>query len=162
MIADKASSVFWLVFGMIVIYLSKRLGLGTLTHFGPGFLPFWSGVILCGLSVVVLVRSRKRGGNGPKKVGHLWNGMHWSKPVIVVVVLLFYILTFSRLGFIISTSVLLFVLLKAIDPVKGWVSIVVSIVTSIISFVLFDLWFQVQLPHWVFESFLFNLKRGLF
>ena len=37
--ADQFSSIFWLILGLAVVYGSNRLGLGTLTHPGPGFFP---------------------------------------------------------------------------------------------------------------------------
>jgi putative tricarboxylic transport membrane protein len=160
---DSMSSIFWLIFGIPVIYLSYKLGLGELTRPGPGFLTFWCGVILCVLSVVVFMRGRI-GGSGEKAKGisQLWIGVTWSKALITVLVLVAYALTFGRVGFLVSTVVLLIVLFRAIDPMKWWAAIVVGMLASLIFFVVFDMGFQVQLPHAYPETLLFKLKKILF
>jgi putative tricarboxylic transport membrane protein len=155
---DKLSSVIWLFFGVIIIFFSKKLGLGNLTHPGPGFLPFWSAVILSVLSIIVFLQGKI---TTPKKelkrIGELWREMSWFKPLITVVALLAYTLTLTRIGFLIGTMSLLIFLLRAIDPVRWTVAIGIALLTSAISFVIFDFWLQVQLPHGAFERFLFGI-----
>jgi len=120
-------------------------------------------VILCGLSVVVFVRGRITGVGGTAKgISQLWIGVKWSKALITVLVLVAYALTFGRVGFLASTVVLLIVLFRAIDPMRWWVAIVVGVLASLISFVVFDMGFQAQLPHAYPETLLFKLKKILF
>ena len=159
---DSVSSVFWLSFGASVIYFSRKLGLGTVHHIGPGFLAFWSAILICCASLAILVISRKRVRGDEQKKKYIWAGLHWRKTIVVATVLFVYVLAFPRIGFIISTTFFLFILLRAIDPVKWWVAVLVSILASFLSFSFFDLWLQVQLPHWLIEDSLYNIKRALF
>jgi putative tricarboxylic transport membrane protein len=161
--ADEASASFFLVLGGVVAYLSKNLGLGDLRHFGPGFLPFWSGVFLCFSSIAIIVRSRKTTqAQNLKGVVELWSGMKWSKPIIVIVALLVYTFTFAHIGFIIGTMLFLIIMLRAVDPVRWTVAIFVGTLTSFACFVFFDLWLKIQLPKWILEMFLYNLQRAIF
>ena len=160
---DRVSSIFWLIFGIPVAFLSYKLGLGELTRPGPGFLTFWCGLILCGLSVLVFVRDRIAGrGETTKGIRYLWSTVQWSKALITVLVLVAYALTFERVGFLLSTIVLLIVLFRAIDPMKWWAAIVVAVLASFVAFVVFDMAFQVQLPHAHPETLLFKWKKVLF
>ena len=153
---DQASSICWLGLGLAVIYASHRLGLGTLTNPGPGFLPFWSGVILCGLSALVFFQGRltqRAGGGGP--LSQLWAGMAWPKPVYVVIALFAYVMIFAHLGFLLCTTVLLIFLFKAIEPETWLRAIVGAVLAAGVSYVLFGVWLQVQLPRGFLEGLLF-------
>ena len=88
--ADQASSIVWLTVGTGVIYLSYHLGLGTLTHPGPGFLAFWSGVLLCFLSGLVFIKGGMEGARGVRRIGQIWTGIKWSKAVLVLLALVLY------------------------------------------------------------------------
>ena len=160
---DRLSSLFWLIFGIPVVYLSYKLGLGELTRPGPGFLTFWCGLILCGLSVLVFMRDRTAGREETTKgIIHLWISVQWSKALITILALVAYALIFEHLGFLLSTIVLLIVLFRAIDPMKWWAAIVVAVLASFVGFVVFDMGFQVQLPHAFPETLLFKMKKILF
>ncbi len=158
--SDQASSFVWLALGAGVVYLSYRLGLGTLTHPGPGFMCFWSGLILCALSVVVFLKGRLAA--EANRIGQLWSGLKWSKAVLILLALVIYGLTFSRIGFLLSTTALLIFLFRAIDPVRWWAAILGAVLASLISFIVFNLWLQVQLPSSFLEMFLFKMKGILF
>ena len=160
---EKASSMVLLILGIIVVYLSFQLGPGELRRPGPGFLTFWSGLIFCFLALLVFFRKKEDSQQGKAKtVGQLWSGRHWSKTVVVALAILAYALTFTHLGFLISTAALLIFLLRAIDPVKWKVTIAGAILATFFSFVVFDLWLQVQLPHKYLETLLFLAKKNLF
>jgi len=153
---DQFSSLFWLVVGMAVIYWSCRLGLGTLTNPGPGFLPFWCALILSGLSCLVFLhRLLARTEGETRKLRHLWQGARWLRGIYVVAALLAYTLLFTTLGYLLSTIALLLFLFKAIEPQKWAVAVGGAILASLVSFVLFALWLDVQLPRGVVERFLF-------
>lgn len=152
---DQVSSLFWLLLGLGAVYLSHRLGLGTLTRPGPGFLTFWSGVILCVLSGVVFIQGTmaRRGEEGMALQG-LWTGMNWSKPIHVVLALLTYVLVFTSLGFLLTTSFLLLFLFKGIEPETWRRAFLSAALASLVSYVLFGIWLQVQLPKGILERLL--------
>jgi putative tricarboxylic transport membrane protein len=139
--------------GVAIMVSSFKLRLDTLAHPGPGFLPFLAGLILFALSVVVFLRAApdpKRG-----KTRQLWEGLDWPKAAIVAAVLMVYPLIFTHLGFLLSTILLLIFLLRAIEPV-GWVSALGgAVLTAFVSFAVFALWLQVQLPRGIIENLFF-------
>jgi putative tricarboxylic transport membrane protein len=154
--ADQVSSIFWLLLGLVVVYSSYRFGLGTLARPGPGFLPFLCGVILSALSAFVFFQGRlAKKTNGEESIGQLWAGMNWHKPVYGIIVLLIYALTFVRLGFLLSTIFLLIFLFKGIEPERWLRAITVAVLAAVVSYVLFVVWLQVQLPRGLLERLLF-------
>jgi putative tricarboxylic transport membrane protein len=160
---DKASSLIWLIFGMAVVYGSYQLGPGTLRHPGPGFLTFWSGLIFCFLSVLVFLRvGIVPGIEETKMIKQLWDGLQWSKAVMVALAIFLYALIFTYVGFLFSTMLLLIFLLRALEPGKWKTAIIGAALASFASFIVFDLWLLVQLPHGYLENFLFQMKRLLF
>jgi putative tricarboxylic transport membrane protein len=153
---DQISSLFWFLVGMAVTFWSYRLGLGTLTNPGPGFLPFWCALILSGLSCLVFVHRRLARTEGEaRKIRHLWRGIGWVRGIYVVAALLAYTLLFTTLGYLLSTIALLLFLFKAIEPQKWTVAVGGAILASFGSFVLFARWLDVQLPRGVLERFFF-------
>jgi len=54
---------------------------------------------------------------------------------------------------------LLLFLLRALEPGKWKTAIIGATLASFVSFIVFDLWLLVQLPHWFLENFLFQMKR---
>jgi len=152
---DDFSSAVWSVFGIVVILLSKKLGIGGVHSPGPGFITFWAGVILCGLAVFIFVTSRIGSRKSSSKyVIELWTGVAWTKAFLIVLSLVGYALTVNYFGYLICTIVLIVFLLKTIDPVKWIVAIGTGVTSSFVSFVVFDLWLKVQLPHGMLENFL--------
>ncbi len=153
---NQVSSIFWLILGLGVVYASYRLGLGTLTHPGPGFLSFWCGIILSVLSALVFIQGgiARRQGN-QTKLRQLWMEAKWSKCIFLVLAMLVYVLTFSYLGFLLSTILLLIFLFKAIEPQKWFVAMGGAILASLISFIVFALWLDVQLPRGFIERLIF-------
>lgn len=153
---DQVSSLSWLIFSVAVVYASYRIGLGSLNKPGPGFLPFWAGVILFGLSMLVFVQSRLIQQTTEKiSLSELWSGMRWRKPIYILIALFAYELTFTYLGFILTTMALLIFLFKGIEPTKWFWAIVGAALVSVASFVIFGVWLQVQLPRGFLESLFF-------
>jgi putative tricarboxylic transport membrane protein len=152
---DKVSSSFWMVLGMVMIYASYKLKLGTLTHPGPGFLPFLAGVILWCLSIVVFLKAGRRIDEKAKKLRELWAGMNWLSAVIVVVTLLVYALVFTHVGFLLSTIGLLTFLFRARERMGWFAAIGGALIASFASFAVFAIWLKVQLPYGIIEKCLF-------
>lgn len=151
--ADQISSIFWLIFGVAVSVRSYQIGMGALTSPGPGFVAFWSGVILCVLSVVVLFNGTRQQRASPgAKISALWDGLKWPKAMYVLLSLVAYSVFFQYLGFIASTVLLLLFLFKAIEP-ETWVrAISTSVLVSAAIYYLFAIWLQVQFPRGLVEN----------
>ena len=143
--ADRISGIFWLCFAVLVIILSYHLGLGTLHKPGPGFLFFWVNIVLGIMSLIVLIRAwagKKEEGPQPA----IFGGQNISKIVFVMISLFLYALLMETVGFIPVTLLLFIFILKIIEKKRWFYTAFVSIVVTVISYLIFETWLQSQLP----------------
>jgi len=141
---DLVSAVFWLAVAIYVSYEGfTKLKLGTLHQPGPGFFPFWGGLLLAACALILLarsVKSRERLASG---------AIPWPALIMVLGALLGYLLFLETLGFIIVT--LLFLLALFCFAEIGWIKHVAwSVIATSLVYALFKLWLKVPLPSGLF------------
>jgi putative tricarboxylic transport membrane protein len=142
---DRASGLFWLIFSAFVSYYSYKLGLGTLHQPGPGFLFFWIAIVIAILSLIVMVRSLKK--RPPEEAQQPTFGKkNVTKIVLVLISLLFYALFMEWLGFLIVTLLFFIFLLGVIEKKRWLFAILVSLIVTAISYLVFETALQSQLP----------------
>ena len=143
--ADRISGIFFLIFALITIIKSYRLGLGKVVEPGPGFLFFWAGIVLAIMSLVIIFSSfdRKKAGVPDKPI---LGEISFRKIILVLAAVFLYALMIETLGFILVT-VMLFVFILGVVEKKSWLFTILSsfIVTSA-AYLVFKTWLQTQLP----------------
>ena len=144
--AQRLGSLFWLAMGLISIYGSLLLGLGTMREPGSGFLSFLAGCFICFMAVVVLVQSFIQGEEFRAKLSSLWEGVNWRRPFIISFLILGFILVLEKLGFILSSFLLLFILLKWVENFSWAKAILIPVLTLGCTYLLFDFFLKATLP----------------
>jgi putative tricarboxylic transport membrane protein len=134
-------ALFWVALGILVCYGATQLGLGSITEPGSGFIFFWSGLILVILSMMALAESL-RSSEEVAKAG----AMNWAKIGLVLLSLLLYAFFLERLGFVLTTFVLLTFLLSGIERTSWAQSLSVASAAALGSFTIFELWLKIRLP----------------
>jgi len=142
---DIISSLFWMIVGAGVTYGGYDLDLGTLHDPGSGFIFFWVGLIMVGLSLSIFIRALKEKGKAGE-MRLIWSEVQWKKIVSVLVALFLYGYFFQTLGFILSAALLLVFLFKAVEPQRWSVAILGAVVSSLVAYVVFQVWLGSQLP----------------
>ena len=143
--ADRISGTFWLCFSILITIQSYRLGLGTLRQPGPGFLFFWVNILLGIMSLIVLIRAwmgKKVEGAQPA----LFQGQNIPKIIFVLLSLFLYVILMETLGFILVTLFLFIFLLGMIEKKRWLLTVFVSIVVTVISYLIFEIWLKSMLP----------------
>ena len=143
--ADRISGIFWLIFAVIAVIKSYRLGLGSVVQPGPGFLFFWAGIALGIMSLVIILGTfdRKKAREPEKS---MFGEISLRKIILVLVAVFLYALLIEKLGFILVT-VLLFVFILGVVEKKGWVfTVLSSLGVTIGAYLVFQTWLQTQLP----------------
>jgi hypothetical protein len=136
---DLISSLFWLAFSAFVCTEGVRLKLGEFQRPGPGFFPFWAGLVLGILSLIHLANAVR------KKERILFSGGRWPALLLVSAAILVYFLCVEKVGFLIATFLLLFLLFRL--ERKRWILTTLwSIVATVASYAFFQLLLQTQLP----------------
>lgn len=142
---DIISSLFWAAMGIGVCGGGYELGIGNLHDPGGGFIFFWVGVLMIGLSFGILARAvRQKATTGEMKA--VWAGISLKKIVSVLAVLFIYAYLLTPLGFIPATILLLIFLFKAVEPQRWSWAILGAVVSTLAAYSVFRLWLQCQLP----------------
>ncbi len=144
--AQRLGSLFWLAMGLISIYGSLLLGLGNMREPGSGFLSFLAGCFICIMAVVVLGQSFIQGQEGRAKLASLWEGVNWRRPMIITVLVLGFVLFLEKLGFILSSFLLLFILLKSVEKFSWSKAILIPVLTMGCTYLIFDFFLKATLP----------------
>ena len=144
----KYPAIFFLLLSFYICIVSLQLGLGAFRSPGPGFLSFWSGIILGILTLIMLIQQiwfNKANTAEEKK-----DEIHWKAFIPALVALFITILIFERLGFVISTTLFVGFLLKCIEK-KGWlITIFVSLGLTLASYYIFKVLLYGQPPKGIF------------
>jgi putative tricarboxylic transport membrane protein len=141
---DRYTSLILGAFGLYVAFEGWRLQVGAFQQPKAGFMIFWAGIVLAGLSAALLLNAVLR--QNAEEAKPLWQGAHWQKGAKGMAALFCYALIFRWAGFLISTFLLLLFLLKGIEPQKWRVALVISVVTIALCYLIFVLLLEVQFP----------------
>jgi putative tricarboxylic transport membrane protein len=137
--------IFWIGLGLFVLVHSYSLGLKGITGPGPGLMPFLVSFLLLLVSSYLLITSllKKRDGDDVREEGQ--STVNLRKVSLVVASLIAYAVFMEGLGFLITTTLLLITLLKGMGS-KKWSSVVmVSVLTSLITYFAFT-YLRLRLP----------------
>lgn len=141
-------ALFLIIFSLYVCFNSFKLGLGTIQKPGPGFIPFGSGFCLGILTIILFIQTFWF--DKSNKLEERKEEIKWKAVIIASTGLFLCILILERLGFIISTILLVGFLLKFIEK-KGWLTIILtSLIMTLASYYLFRVLLQAELPKGIF------------
>jgi putative tricarboxylic transport membrane protein len=146
---DLWSGGLILTFALAYGWEAINLGLGNLRNPGPGFFPVALGSIL-GLFALFLMTATLLKKETKEPFAGLWHGLKWQKTLMVLASLAVYTFLIEPLGYLLSTLLLMVYLFKGIEPQKWWVALVGAILASSVTYLLFKVFLQVQLPRGIF------------
>ena len=142
---DFIPGVFFLILGLVIAYGAYNLGLGNFHHLGVGMVPFLISLLIILMSTTILLPSHniKKAIKGIQKT---WSGVMFKKLVPVSLYLACYGILIEIAGYIVTTLLFFFIILKTISQLKFWAIAITSILVVAISYCVFVLILNVQLP----------------
>lgn len=141
---DILSSLFWILCGTLIIVGSLHLPVGEPQNPGPGFLPLLVGVLMTILSITLLAFSLR---SSPPEEKIKWGPKgNLYKMVNTLLAMSIYVVAFPPFGFLLTTTVLLIFLFRAIGGLSWKISLVGGTCISGMVYLLFKVWLQVQFP----------------
>jgi len=144
--ADRWIGLLFALFSLYIGVESVRLGLGSYQQPGPGFISFCASVIL-GVLSLALVFLAFFGRTTERETWH-----NRGQIAMVFLAILGFTLLLERLGFLLTTLLLIWFLLKVVER-RGWgFSVGVAVVVAGASYVVFDVWLSAQLPAGILGS----------
>jgi putative tricarboxylic transport membrane protein len=140
---DLISSTIWFCTGLFITLYAPQFDLGTASMPGSGFMPFLAGIFICIFSALTFLQAHfdKEG-----KTEKLWENIRFRKLIFVVSGLLIYTFFLDIVGFLICTFLLILFFIHFVGSENWLISIVGAVLTSILSYLLFDTWLQANLP----------------
>jgi len=142
---DFLACLFWLFISIFVIVQAVKSDIGSLHTPGPGFVPFWSAVVLGVLSLVLGVSANLKR-EGKQKLIELWKGLEWGKVLSVLFGLFLYPVLLPLVGYLIATFALIIFLLCIGARSKLWVDIASALAIALVSYLIFYTLLDIKLP----------------
>lgn len=151
-VMDAAVALGFLAFGTLVAYDSYRLG-AKWAEDGPqtGYFPFYIGLIICIASIVNLVLAvRVKAADG----GSFVSAEQLKAVLSVAIPTLFYVLLIQFLGIYVASTLFIAGFMVWLGKYSWLKAASVSVGVSVVFFVMFEVWFKVQLPKGPLEALL--------
>ncbi|HKU46556.1 MAG TPA: tripartite tricarboxylate transporter TctB family protein [Burkholderiales bacterium] len=117
---------------------------------GPAFMPFWLGLVMALLALMMLTRSLKEKDPGPS-----WfpRGEGLRDLLVVLGVTILFVALMNVLGMVIGTAVYLAVLVRYLGRHPWWMTLSVAIAAAFFNWLVFVHWLHVPFPEgklWIF------------
>ena len=144
---DQWSSLFWFLTALLICYHSYDLGLGTMSDPGSGFVFFCAGTVVACMALLIFI------GSWVKKdtlVTHPFGNVNWFKIGLVLTFILSYGLLLEKLGFMLSTFLLVGGLLATIERKRWYIVFLVALGGALGTYGIFELWLHTRLPRGIF------------
>ncbi|MBI3067595.1 MAG: tripartite tricarboxylate transporter TctB family protein [Betaproteobacteria bacterium] len=141
---DQFSALVWLAAGATVVTEARTLEYTSEFGPGPGFFPFWLGLVVIALGLALLVKSAFRPTNGEELA---LPGRYAVRQMFLVMASFFgFVFLAEPVGFLLGIGLLFLFLLVFVER-RGWkFSLAVSVVSTLAFWVVFDRALQLQLP----------------
>ena len=142
---DILSGLFWLLFAIYFSAQAYGYGLGQWGMPGPGYFPFGAGLIFGMVSLWVLLSAiRKSTAGGPPT--ETSERLQWENIALILLGMLAYIFVLRKVGFLISTFLLVFFFIRIIARQRWFRSVVVALSITVAFHFFFDVLLNAQLP----------------
>jgi putative tricarboxylic transport membrane protein len=139
---DRVTGYVLLIIGVVTLWGSVHLSMGTLKHPGPGFFPFLLGLVLVIFSIVLVFKHWEK----DKTPQAFWPGRAWLRPLLGVMILGCYALLVDLAGFLITTFLFLVIWMGVIERLRWRTILSISIGTTVALYLIFSFFLEVPLP----------------
>ena len=146
--ADRVTAA--LLLALAVAFSAAALGLYPYSSEGgpgSGFLPFWLGLVMAALALMLLLRRARDsdaafpGGEGRRRL------------LLVLALTVAFVALLKVLGMIVGTAIYLALIIRIVGRHPWWVAIAVALGAAGFNYLLFARWLRVPLPEgllWIF------------
>ncbi len=143
---ELTAGIFWLALGAAVTVVARGYEVGTLSHPGAGFLPFWLGLLLMVASLPVVARAvgglRRREAAGPSP----WAGVNLAKVGSTLACVLFFALMSDGLGYPLTSFLVLMAMLRIAGVRSKLVTVGTAALGAAVTWALFAWFLKADLP----------------
>jgi putative tricarboxylic transport membrane protein len=134
----------WLVLSLAVTAEAGRLGFGSFSRPGPGFLPFLAGIALAALALLAFAQTALAKPAADPKSG--FRGADLIRIGTVAGILFLYVFLWETIGFLTATFLLLLFLFRCIEPLRWRTVFTAAGLTLAFTYILFSVLLGARLP----------------
>lgn len=142
---NRISGFVFLGVAVFFSLYARSVEIGTWNEPGPGFLPFWGGLVLAGMSLALLARTF-RGKLPPVTAAFFPRKDSWKRVSATFIALIAYNLLLKPLGFTLVTFLFLAFLVRFIFPQSWARTLGVAVLGALGARILFVHFLETQLP----------------
>jgi len=147
----KSEGILWTILGLFVCVLARQVHFGSFREPGPGFVAFFSGLLIGGIGLVMFLAALRatpsKKNNTP---GIVFPLPQWRQLFFTMALLCGYALVLDRLGYIISTLSMMWAFFYVFGRRRWISSLLISSVIVAGTYLVFDVWLRCQLPRGIF------------
>ena len=119
---------------------------------GPGsaFMPFWLGVVMALLALMMLIRSLKQ-----QHAGEAWlpRGEGLRDMLVVLAVTVAFVALLNVTGMVVGTALYLAVLVRYLGKHRWWVTLAIALAAALFNWLVFVHWLRVPMPEGMLWTF---------
>ncbi|PPE65231.1 tripartite tricarboxylate transporter TctB family protein [Caldimonas caldifontis] len=141
---DFASGLMFIVVGIAFAWGATEYAFGSSARPGPGYFPFGLGLLMALLGAIVLFKSLTIETPGGDPIGHIG----WRPLIIILASVLVFGFCLPRLGMVLSLPLLVIISALAGDEFHWGEAIVVSVILTAGSWVIFIWGLNLIIPMW--------------
>jgi putative tricarboxylic transport membrane protein len=146
----RTEGVLWTILGLSVCFLAWRTHFGSFREPGPGFVPFFSGLLIGGIGLVMILAVARATPSQSDTPGISFFPKNWRQLFFTMALLCGYTLLLDTLGYIITTLSMMWAFFY-VSGGRRWVSsLFISSVIVASTYLVFDVWLRCQLPRGIF------------
>lgn len=142
---DKITAIFLFILSALIIWETSKMEL--YAEFGPGygFLPFWLGVLLAILSIVLYVEAWRRPA-ADDAASPFPPRPALQVVTIALVLVAVFAFVLEIVGYLVDTLAFTFIMLTVVEKETWRHAAIFSVAFTVALYVLFQLWLGIRLP----------------
>jgi hypothetical protein len=146
--AGISEGIFWIGIAVVICILALHFDLGSFRAPGAGFVAFLAGIFIGAMGAVMIASkalSARRAKDARRTAAPPVFTTH-GRLAYTLILLLLYAVLMDPLGFILSTALAMFFLFFDTRRKNWFWSAFFSVVTTLTSYFVFEIWLRCQLP----------------
>ena len=142
---DFASGLLFIAIGLAFAYVATSYQMGTPAKMGAGYFPYWLGLVMAALGVIVALSALGKKATENKLAKWDWKSVIWVTGSVIL-----FAVTLPYMGLIVSLIVLIFVSAMASHEFHWKGTVVSAVILNVIAYVAFVWGLKLQFPVWPF------------
>jgi uncharacterized membrane protein len=138
---DFGAGIMYIIIGLFFAIVATRYQYGTAAKMGPGYFPFWLGMIMAAIGLLVLVKSL-----GAKATIEALPKFNWKVIGLITGSIILYGILLPKMGFIVAVLVLVMIASSASREFSWKVSLINAIVLIAFTYSVFVVGLKLQFP----------------